>query len=100
MEPTNDESKSMLRFIVNGIDPKFVPEFVHGLSERSEAYLANESADSLSELDAWISEWIVSAALLQRRSFLTAAANPPDGPPITGGELRRRVNAKRSSVFA
>lgn len=100
MEPTNDESKSMLRFIVNGIDSKFVPDFMRGLNERTAIYVATQSNDALTEVDAWISEWIISAALLQRRSFRTAAANPPDNAPITGDELRRRVTAKRASVAA
>jgi hypothetical protein len=100
MEPTNDESNSMLRFIVNGIDSKFIPDFMLGLNERTATYLATPSNETVAAVDAWVSEWLVSAALLQRRSFLTAATNPPDDTPTSGEELRRRVHAKRASVYA
>ncbi len=94
----------MLRFIVNGIDSKFIPEFMRGLNERTSTYLAAPSAeavmaaDAVNAVDAWISEWLISAALLKRRSFMSAAASPTDDTTMSGDELRQRVRAKRAAA--
>jgi hypothetical protein len=96
----SDGFNNVVRFIVNGIEPKFVLEFMEGFRERVAACAEAPTDDRVAAVDQWLGEWVMAARLLHDRSFLTAASATDTDEPVTGAELRRRVIEKRSAVHA
>ena len=87
----------VMRFIVNNIEPKTVPVFMAGLGAIAESHDPN----SATQLDRYLTEWVVSVRLLTDPSWRAAADadDVTEHAPRTMADVRQagRHRRKRSS---
>ena len=83
----------VMRFIVNNIEPKTVPDFIAGLRDIA---LPTDPASAV-QLDRHLTEWLVSARLLADPSWRAAAdaADSIEQAPRTMDEVRRAGRERR-----